>query len=342
MWGLRHRAGEAPDELPYGINALRDNGYQLRGVGTASQRWRTKVRDVVEHRSAMPIERGLRALPLAAKSDVVIALLEQQAFLPALLKGAGAPGFRSTPLVIWSCWLADDLRKADPDQRAWLKKRIVAADLITHLSRHETEIFIDLGIPEDRLFPVTYGVSHRFYTPEPSTPKDIELLAVGQDRGRDYRTLIDAVRGTTLFLDIVCKPDNLAGIDIPGNVRIHPPVSLSTYRNLLRRAQVVAVPTHDLAYPTGSSVALEAAATGCAIAVTGTRAMRDYFTDGVDARLVTEGDASAWRATLEELRSDADLRTRISSAARMNVETVHNADAMWSEFARVLSSRGLT
>ncbi|PRY63223.1 glycosyl transferase family 1 [Knoellia remsis] len=199
---------------------------------------------------------------------------------------------------------------------------------------------MDIGIPSEKLFSATFGVSHRFYSPGQGV-RDIPLLAVGQDRGRDYRTLIDAIGGTELTLDLVSRPENLQGIDIPANVRAHPPVPLAQYRSLLKRAQIVAVPTHDLAYPTGQSVALEAAASGCAVVVTGTRAMREYFRDGIDAEFVEVGDVEGWRSTLQALREDPTRRDRLGSAARHNVVNKHNADHMWAEIADVLRDRGI-
>ena len=339
-WERRFRAGEVPAPMPYGVNALADVGWTLTGAPrTPDPPWR-KLRDVVEHRAGFPVEQTLRGAGRARRSDVVLALLERQGAAAATARRSRIPPYGSTPLVVWSCWLADDLRAASPDERQRLKRRFDGADLITHLSRHETEIFTDLGIGEDRLFPVTYGVSHDYYVPG-HLRRDIALLAVGQDRGRDYRTLFDAVRGSDLVLDLVCRPENLADLDVPDNVRVHGVVPLRDYRVLLQRAQVVVVPTRDLAYPTGSSVALEAASSGTCVAVTGTRAMRDYFTDGVDSRLVAEDDADGWRAVLAELRDDDAQRERLGAAARASVERTFNAHHMWTELAGVVRERGL-
>lgn len=339
-WGVRFKAGEVPAPLPYGIDALAEEGWELSGAERAADpRWR-RWRDLVEHRAGFPVERAVRGARAAQRSDVVIALLEREGAAPSLLRRAKVPPYGSTPLVVWSCWLADDLRSASPAERRRLTRRFEGADLITHLSRHETEIFTDLGISEDRLFPVTYGVSHDYYVPG-TGERDIALLAVGQDRGRDYGTLFEAVRGTDLVLDVVCKPENLADLDIPDNVRVHGVVPLTEYRRLLQRAQVVVVPTRDLAYPTGSSVALESASSGACVAVTGTRAMRDYFTDGVDSRLVDERDVDGWRDVLTELRGDADQRKRLGAAARTSVETTFNAHHMWTELAGVMRTRGI-
>ncbi|GAA1916965.1 glycosyltransferase [Nocardioides hwasunensis] len=340
-WGERYTRGEVPAPLPYGVNALADElGWTLTGSRRAvDPRW-SRLRDVVEHRAGFPVEQTLRGAGDVRRSDVVLALLERQGAAASTLRQRRVPPYRSTPLVVWSCWLADDLRSADPDHRQRLKRRFDGADLITHLSRHETEVFTDLGISEDRLFPVTYGVSHDYYVPGDG-PRDIELLAVGQDRGRDYRTLFAAVRGTDLVLDVVCKPENLTDLDVPDNVRLHGVVPLTEYRALLQRAQVVVVPTRDLAYPTGSSVALESASSGACVAVTGTRAMRDYFIDTVDSRLVGEGDVEGWRALLAELRSDAEQRERLGAAARKSVEARFNARHMWTELAGVMTERGI-
>ncbi len=339
-WTARFRAGEVPAALPYGVNALEESGFELMGAPRAADPpWR-RLRDAVEHRVGFPVERTLRGARIAHRADVVLALLEREGAAAGLLRRAKVPPYASTPLVVWSCWLADDIREATPEQRKKLRRRFEAADLITHLSRHETEIFTDLGIPEERLFAVTYGVSHEFYVPG-AGPRDIDLLAVGQDRGRDYATLFDAIRGTELTLDLVCKPDNVAGLDVPDNVRMHGVVPLPEYRRLLQRAQVVAVPTVDLAYPTGSSVALESASSGACVVVTGTRAMRDYFTDTVDARLVAEGDVASWREVLTELRDDTEQRVRLGAAARLSVETRFNAQHMWTELAEVMRARGL-
>lgn len=339
-WTEQFARGAAPAELPYGVDALRSAGFDLTVRSNSSSQAVTRLRAKIEHRTGYGVALPLQAAPAVLRNDIVIALLEREGAFPALLRGRHVPPYSRRPLVIWSCWLADDIRQADAEQRRTMKRRFEGADLITHLSRHETEVFTDLGIPEERLFPVTYGVSHNFYLPGDGE-RDIQFLAVGQDRGRDYATLFDAIRGTDLTLDLVCRPDNVAGLDVPDNVRMHGVVPLPTYRSLLQRAQVVAVPTHDLAYPTGSSVALESASSGACVVVTGTRAMKDYFTDRVDGRLVDEGDVAGWRSVLSELSDDPAQRERLGAAARASVETTFNARHMWTELADVIRKRGL-
>ena len=339
-WRAEHDRGRRSTALPYGIEALEERGYALEGQARATSPVATKLRDVVEHRLGYPVERALRAATKVARADVVIALLEQQGLAPAALKRRGVPPYAGTPLVIWSCWLADDLRALPLHERLDRARRLEAVDLIVHLSRSETEVFTDLGIAEDRLFPMTYGVAADYYTPD-ATPRDLDVVAIGQDRGRDYGTLFAAVADTDLRVDVVCKPENLRGLEIPANVTVHSTVGHAEYRQLLRRAKVLAVPTHDLAYPTGSSVALEASSCGTCVVATGTTAMREYLHHEDDALLVGVGDAAGLRATLIRALGDESLRARLGVAARRSVETRFNTRTMWHEIDAVLRERGI-
>src|SRR5699024_4672275 len=101
--------------------------------------------------------------------------------------------------------------------------------------------------------------------------------AVGFDRGRDYRTLMDAVRGTELQVDLYCGEGNLRGIDVPRNVTFHGVVPYDEYRKVISTAGLVAVTTHSMEYPSGQTVALESAATGACVALSDTRALGEYF-----------------------------------------------------------------
>ncbi len=339
-WIAGFTRGERSAPLPYGIDVLGERGIQFVSADLSSRRWAIKTRDVLEHRTGVPTERALRVIPKTAGADAVFALLEPQAYLAGRLKAWGLPPFSSTPLIVMSCWLAERASHANRDQRAALRQRLRAADLITHMSRHEAAVLVDLGLDPARLAPMTFGVADGYFTPD-ERERDIDVLAVGQDSGRDYATLFEAVRGTELRVTLVCKPANLVDLDVPPQVELVGTVSLARYRELLRRARVVVVPTHDFLYPTGQSVALEASACGTCVVVTGTRAMRDYFTDGDNGLLVDVGDAEGLRGALERALSDAGLRMRIGRRARTRVEEEFNSRTMWNAVADTLAERGI-
>ncbi|CAB4937816.1 unannotated protein [freshwater metagenome] len=340
-WRAEHAAGGAPAELPYEVDALRTAGLDLVVRSNVESKVVDRLRRKIEHRTHYSVALPLTATAAAASADVVVAILEREGAFPSMLRSHHVPPWSRRPLVIWSCWLADDIRAATPEQREALVRRYSGADLITHLSRHETSVFTDAGFPEERLFPVTYGVSHRYYVPGEESERDIDLLAVGQDRGRDYATLFAAIADTDLTLDLVCRPENLTGMTVPPNVRVLGTVPRADYRRLLRRAKVVAVPTQVLTYPTGSSVALEASSSGCCVVATDTPAMADYIADGRTGVLVPPHDAAGWREALLRLRADDATRRRLGEGARRSVEETFNAEHMWVELAGEMRKRGL-
>ncbi|MEO8851326.1 MAG: glycosyltransferase family 4 protein, partial [Allobranchiibius sp.] len=336
VWRAGFAAGQRPAPLPYGVDELARWGVDFTPCRELRYRLPRKVRDVAEHRAGMPVEATLRAAPGVPSSDFVLALLETQGFFAASLKARRIPPYSRKPLVVMSCWVAERASSGDLSQRKKLVEHLRSADLVTHLSRHETPVLTDLGLDPNRLLAMTYGGSDDYYTPTDQV-RDIDILAVGQDGGRDYATLFRAVEGTELRVALVCKSENLKGLTVPEQIDLLGTVTLPDYRALLRRAKVVVVPTKDFLYPTGTSVSLEASACGCAVVVTGTRAMRDYFTDGDNGLLVDVGDVDGWRAALRRALGDDELRAALGSRARAKVESTFNTRVMWGEVATALT-----
>src|SRR5437016_2369760 len=106
-WRTANGQGARPSALPHGVDALEDEGVRLLWPGQLYGRL-GKVRRVFEQRSGLVLERPIRTMAKACKADAVIALLEQQAALPASLKARRLPPFSSTPLITLSCWTAED------------------------------------------------------------------------------------------------------------------------------------------------------------------------------------------------------------------------------------------
>jgi hypothetical protein len=343
QWRDEFAAGRVPGSSPYGVDVIEGLGYEIlvpseRPLGRVG----TKVRDVVEHRSGVRVERALRGLPAARRADVVVALLEQYAVVPAWFKRHRLAPYRRPPLIALTCWLADDARRGTREDRERLRRRMAAVDLVVYLSRNQTEILLDLGLREEQLLAVPFGIEEDFYTPPaPEAVRDIDILAVGQDRGRDYTTRFDAVAGTELEATVVCKPDNVRGLNPPGNVRVLAPVPMLEYRALLRRSRVVAVPTHELSYPTGQSVAMEAAASGCCVVVTGTTPMREYFVDGETAFLPEVGSAESFRAGLRDALGSESRRLDVARAGRDLVLAEYTTKRMWERIFKHAEAIGL-
>lgn len=338
VWRNGYDADLRSASSPYLVDELERLGHdlvQLRPV-RIPDRWAHKV----EHRLGYGVRSALD-VRTARDCDVVLALLETQAWAYSRLRGP----LRLPPLVTLECWLADDVRRADAAGRARLRRRAGRLGNIISLSRNQTGVLRALGLPAARTHAIPFAVAVDFFTPGEERPSGRELpgghdiLFVGQDRGRDISTFLAAMRrldGRHSAL-MVTKPELLQGHDVPPNVHLHGTVDHYAYRELLRSAPVVVVPTFELAYPTGQSVALEAAAVGAPLVVTDTPAMREYVSP-TEAEMPAVGDAGALAAALVRFLDDPAAARERSSLLRERVRRDNCASAMWSAAEPVIDA----
>lgn len=317
-----------PTRLPYGMERLQ--AHDILPVEAAPLR-RHKLVDVVEHRSGVRLQ-PLRAWPLAARTEATLAVWEHWAELPALLSRLPGP-YRRKPLYTLVCWAAEDLVSGNARAVRRVRRVISASARIFFLSENQRAIFLAHGARPEQLVDVTFGVPTDFFSGDVSADRDVDLLTVGMDRGRDFHTLFEAVAGTDLEIGLLTVPERLSALSPPANVIPLGLLRPDRYRDLLRRTKVVVVPTHALAYPTGQTVALNAAAAGAAVVVSYTPAMAQYFTPGVTALMPAVGDASALRNDMLDLLGDSEGRRALALRGQRHVRARHDSIVMWDQIA---------
>ncbi|WP_143539225.1 glycosyltransferase family protein [Rothia nasimurium] len=331
--------GKASDG-PYGIDLMsRELGHSLLEVPSAHTPAHIKLRDVLEHRLGFPLDKAVRSLPRIASADVLFCFLESFAVFPSLLKQKKIPPFANTPLAMISCWLAEEIRHLPQSERAQLVKTYAGVDLNFVLSGNQIDILVDSGFAEDRVESVNFGFAPELFSYEAGAQRPLQLSALGFDRGRDYRTLIEAVRPLSIELNLYTRPEIIEGIDLPENVRFHGTVPFEAYIEVLHSSDMVAVPTVELAYPTGQTVALEAAATGAALLLTDSRAMRYYFSDDT-ACFIGQGDVEGWRRAITDLAQSPEHRRAIGARAAHHVHANLKYIDMWTAIEKAFARRG--
>jgi glycosyltransferase involved in cell wall biosynthesis len=212
-------------------------------------------------------------------------------------------------------------------------------DRLYYFSQNQGPVLTEhLGIGSDRLRYIPFGVDEETFSP--TGEEGDYLLVVGRDRGRDWPTLFAALEGIEIPVKLCCRPADIAGFRVPAGIEVLGYVDRTAYRQLLGRAQVVAVVTKPLHYPSGQSVLLEAMAMARTVVVSGTPALADYVADGSTALVVPPGDPAALRLRLLEAAGDEDLRAHIGLNARRSVEQTFNAASMWATVANDLLSLG--
>lgn len=330
-----------PWVLPYQVDAVTTSGFRLETSDAVhrppwNSGWRRRWIRKLE-RAGVPFLQTVLARRRIADSDAVVAMFESQGNALALLRRLGARSLRRPRMAMVVCWLAGDLDGYGRVRRAVVRAAYGSVDRVFYFSSNQRAIFErELGVPRDRLTFIPFGIDHYYFAPHTPAIDEGYLLAVGRDRGRDWRTLFDAVRGSSIRLKVACRMPDLDGLDIPDNVETLGVVPQSEYRRLLAGATAVAVITHERAYPTGQTVALEAMSMAKCCVVTSTRPMEDYLQDGVNAVLVPEGDSLRLRETLLTVLGDESLRERLGAGGRRGVEEQFNAEHMWQQIGRQL------
>jgi glycosyltransferase involved in cell wall biosynthesis len=149
---------------------------------------------------------------------------------------------------------------------------------------------------------------------------------------RDYRTLIEAVRGIPIHLVIAAgsawssvKFDLGSELTLPRNVEISS-LAHAEMRELYRSAKLVVIPIRPTLRSCGVSVLLEAWAMQRPVIVTRTTGLLDYVSDGENAVFVQPHDVAAMRATIVRLLEQPDEAERLARNGRKAIEECFNLD----------------
>lgn len=139
---------------------------------------------------------------------------------------------------------------------------------------------------------------------------------------RDYRTAIDAVKGTPFKLIIV----GAAGVtqQVVGNeqVQVFEEIPLEQFTRLMRRAAAVVVPLVDKKISTGQTVILQAMAMGKLVIATRTAGTEDYIDHMVDGLLISPGNVEEMTSAMNAA-ADPELRRNCGDRARERIARQH-------------------
>jgi hypothetical protein len=331
--------------LPYGLQHLQRDfelawqDAQLGGI------WRTRLAQRAGYalRVGAPGLKGslgaCYALPQLFDADVALSVFENVGLGFARLEGHLQRVRRSIPHVMVTCWLAEDCQTMSSIQLHSVRRSLRSVSRLIAFSSNQAPIFHHyFGIEPERVITVPFAVDTRYYDPQNTTcpAGGGGLVAVGVDSARDYRTLMEAVGLARTPLTLACNPRNIAGLDLPRNVRVLSNLSHQDYRRLLLSADLVVTPTIAPAYPSGQSVVLEAMSMGRATLTTDSAAMRDYVTGEVDGVLAPPREPEALAELIVKLLADPDRLKTLGSAASETVRKRFSLDLLWRRVADIM------
>ena len=211
-------------------------------------------------------------------------------------------------------------------QARWLAKR---TDRIVGCSEGVRRVLLDMGMPPDRTIAIANGVRVEPFADADAHPfaqRTPGMVMVARfSKQKDHATLLHALallrdRGLSppLLLAGGGKDRHRAPLQVlAGQLGIAEQVRfLGVHRDvpgLLMRHQVCVLSTHYEGMPLAL---IEGMAAGCAVVGSAVPGVREVIRDGIDGRLVAEGDAAAMAQALQDLLEDPDAAARLGAAAR--------------------------
>lgn len=257
--------------------------------------------------------RAIWVLLTCRKASAIICVTESSALVLLLLRRLF---FFRPKVLLWDASLGNPWKFLQ-----WVQRRVFRrADGLLMLSQQQCELLKSKYRIRGHVANVGYYVDEHFFHPRYSVTGEY-ILAVGDDRSRDYETLVEAVRSVTdtpLTLKTRWRP----ALPAPQHVTfVDRRLDDVEFRDLYSRAIIVVVPLHVTDSPGGVTALFEAMAMGKPVIVTESSVSRDFVTHGHDAWVVPMNDAFALRDAIARLMSEATLRKSLATAARQTIET---------------------
>ena len=311
----RWREGLEPDATPYGFHYAREFGVDVV-FSRHSPSARSIPRRIGNKVLGIDVPHAIANRKAIAGADVVWTMLERDTMAAALLMKTGMVTHR--PIVGSVVWLANiwDTLSA-PYQLFYRTLMKQATLLLVHAEPCVAKM--QAIVPETPVELLHFGISdttfahHEDKATAASGDHVIRIVAAGNDKTRDWQTLIEAFGSHPRFhLTIVCPWLDPALVAPHANIAtpsLDGTAELATY---YRAADIVAVPMVENLF-SGITVALEAAAMGTTILSTRTGGVPTYFGES-EAIFVPARDPVAMREKV--LATSAAERAQIATRAR--------------------------
>jgi hypothetical protein len=271
-------------------------------------------------------------------ADVIVATTTGQAFALCALKRAGL--LRAQAFVLAMGILAD----VSPGIQRRLFVWLLGVARIASISKLEFA-FLRSVAPRLDLHYLAFGIDTRFWTPGVSgNEAPSYILSIGNDRNRDYATLLAAWRPEFPLLRIVT---NHRLSNLPANVEVtrgdwhERALSDVEVRDLYRGAALVVLPIRQTGQPSGQSACLQAMACGRAVVITRVDGFWDpeSIRDGDTCRLVPPGDAAALASAAAEILANPSDAARMGARSRRLVEQHFDSGMMASAINALISGK---
>jgi len=203
-------------------------------------------------------------------------------------------------------------------KRFYQKKVFSLICRIVVFSQNEVETYAkELDIPKEKFVFLPYHTN--VSKPHFRSNKSDYIFSAGTS-GRDYKTLLEAIRGTDLKVKIVARPENLNGLNPPPNAEVVCNIPYYDYLQLVANCRFVVIPLNSHIRSCGMVVMLEAMSLGKAVLMTRAISNVEYIREGENGFFVDFFSPDQMRVKLLQLYDNPDLCDRIGKKALEDVK----------------------
>jgi len=326
-----YKKGDAPDIYLVGLNYMADHGIDATFLENRLTEFLRKISfNIIQ----LPVLFRLKSCDVIFSGSGFLTLF----IVKYLLR------FKKPKWVIYNTYLSNLLKRNSRGFKGWvIKKAIFSSDAIISPSMAQQDFLKNIGFPDEKNYYVPYGIDYNFYNKETAAPEEVSgryIFAAGRDVGRDFKTLVEAVKDSPVKLHIATFPRNLKNIaELPPNVTVSHFVP-AKIPALLQRAEFVVIPTIPEKKSAGSDCSGQYFLLGsmsCAKAIiTSARAtLADYFTVNKHGLVVTPENASELREVIMLLWNNPVKAKTLGEAGRQQIRDKFTMEIFSSKLAKI-------
>lgn len=320
----RFARGEVNDSTPYGFHLAEREGVSVAfsvdraehaRPGGLPRRAARRLQGALNRRLRFATDHAWHNRRAIAGSDVVWTMSENEAFAVAALMLLRLVPRR--PVIGAAIWLFNDWHRLSHANRAIYRLLSQYIDVLTVHSQACLPVAAEAALRTSVELSL-FGINEASYPPLPppvAGDGPIRVLAAGNDRTRDWTTLLDALGNDDRFALSAWTPmlnaNDTARIR---NLSLPKPKTTQAIIDLYAAAEVVVVPMVANLF-SGITVALEAAAMGRPVICTATGGVPTYFS-ATEMVFVPLSDPDALKAAVLEARTPRLAAATAAAQAR--------------------------
>jgi glycosyltransferase involved in cell wall biosynthesis len=206
----------------------------------------------------------------------------------------------------------------------------------------EIDLYADyFDIPREKFEMHRWAVGTPVLAPEaPAIPRPY-VSAIGGN-GRDYRTLFEAARLVPhIPIEVVTRPENLAGLERPSNVEVRCNVPNAVAMRLLGDSRFMVLPLKNETIPVGHVTLVAAMHLGKASIVTASEGVRDYLGGNGHVLTCPAGNAAELAGAMRKLWDDEVLTRQLGQRAKAFAEQHCTEETAIEHLRALLAGAGL-